>query len=70
MCDACNEQFAVDTWGDGSPAQPLYCEVCDRDASDTAVIARWRDGNVCTDCLAHWYEMEEQSFWDAEEETP
>jgi hypothetical protein len=32
--------------------------VCDRDASDTVVIARWRDGDFCTDCLAHWYAME------------
>jgi hypothetical protein len=29
----------------------LYCEVCDRDASEQCVLARWRDMTVCTECL-------------------
>lgn len=38
--------------------EKLWCEVCDRDASDTVVIARWHDCNVCTDCLTHKEEMD------------
>jgi hypothetical protein len=33
--------------------EDLFCSICDRDASDQCVIARWHDQNVCTDCLAH-----------------
>jgi len=69
MCDACNEQFAVETWGDGSPIPPTprYCEVCDRDSSADSVIARWRDSDVCTDCLEAWYAMEAEDFWEEED---
>jgi hypothetical protein len=36
----------------------LCCDVCDRDGSDTVIIARWHDVNVCTDCLDHKAEMD------------
>jgi hypothetical protein len=38
-------------------AEDLYCDICDRDASDQVIIARWRDLHVCTDCLEHRAEM-------------
>jgi len=36
----------------------LICDVCDRDASDTVVLARWHALNVCTECLQHKEEMD------------
>jgi len=30
----------------------LYCELCNRDASDQCIIARWHDQNICLDGLA------------------
>jgi len=35
---------------DQQPA--LSCDVCDRDASATVLLARWHDCHVCPDCLA------------------
>jgi hypothetical protein len=31
----------------------LFCDVCDRDASETVVLADWHGCQVCTDCLTH-----------------
>jgi hypothetical protein len=42
--------------------QELYCEVCDRDASDTVIIARWHDMHICTDCLQHHDQMVADDF--------
>jgi hypothetical protein len=53
MCDACNEQFAVDTWGDGSPAPTLlWCEVCDREESAARPLTLWEGAAMCENCLA------------------
>jgi hypothetical protein len=44
--------------------EEFYCDVCNRDSSDQVIIARWRDQNVCTDCLAHHDEMEQEGFFE------
>lgn len=44
----------------------FYCEVCDRDASDTVVLARWYDCDVCTECLQQKEEMDEAEAAESE----
>ena len=49
-------------------SETLYCEVCDRDAIDTVILARWHEANVCLDCLHHHHELEAEGWFEDDEE--
>lgn len=50
---------------------PLYCDVCDQQASEGRTVVRWENINICTDCLALHTEMQPARWNEREkEETP
>ena len=67
MCDECTNNALAEEMDQNSD---LYCEVCDRDESESVILTCWQDLNVCTDCLTHHEAMVAEECTDTQPTPP